>query len=252
MRAFATAAFLLGTVLAPLPALAQDHPDLTGFWAPGFGDMGDGPPDLLAKLPQGAVVIDDSGAAEFPRGEFGGLVLQPDALERAQKWSADDEMTLTRVCLPPSIVYGVQGPFPWEIIQTDELIVFKYEYFDQVRLIFMDGRDHPGDDYPHTKMGFSTGYWDGDELVVDTTHLAESTITNNGLDHSEDIRMQERYRLTDDGTRLVATQWFSDPQVLVTDGARYMAWDKREGEHIFPYECDPSFALEYQDMKAAQ
>jgi hypothetical protein len=112
----------------------------------------------------------------------------------------------------------------------------------------MDGREHPGADFPHTKMGFSTGRWDGEELVVDTTHIAASTITNNGLDHSDDIVMQERYRLVDGGTRLVSTQWFSDPAVIQNDGARFISWSKREGEHVYPYECDPSFALEYQSV----
>src|SRR5690606_37902455 len=124
--------------------------------------------------------------------------------------------------------------------------------FDQVRLVFMDGRDHPSADAPHSKMGFSTGHWDGDDLVIETSHIAPSTITNNGLDHSENIRMVERYRLSEDGTRLRATQWFSDRSVLDNDGARYIEWEKRAGEYVYPYECDPSFALEYQQAGAEQ
>mgnify|MGYP000002910490 FL=1 len=229
------------------PVAAQDHPDLSGFWAPDFGPV-ERPQDLMDKLPDGVGMVEDTGVAEFPRGEFGELVLTPEAAAHAENWHAENDMTIARVCLPPSIVYASQGPFPWEVHQTEDLIVFKYEYFDQTRLIFMDGREHPGEDYPHTKMGFSTGHWDGDELVVDTTHIAASTITNNGLDHTDDIVMQERYRLVDDGTRLVSTQWFSDPAVIENDGARFISWSKREGEHIYPYECDPSFALEYQSV----
>ncbi len=240
---------LIALVLLASPAAAQDHPDFSGFWAPEFGPS-ERPQDLLDKLPDGVEILEDTGAAEFPRGEFGGLRLTPEALAHAEQWQAEDEMTLERVCLPPSIVYAIQGPFPWEVHQTDELIVFQYEYFDQTRLIFMDGRPHPGDDYPHSKMGFSTGEWDGDELVVDTTHIAASTITNNGLDHTDDIHMIERYRLSEDGSRLLATQWFSDPAVIENDGARFISWAAREGEHIYPYECDPSFALEYQSVGA--
>jgi hypothetical protein len=115
----------------------------------------------------------------------------------------------------------------------------------------MDGRDHPPADAPHSKMGFSTGHWDGDELVVETTHIAPSTITNNGLDHSERIRMVERYKLSGDGSRLAATQWFEDPLVLENHGARFIAWDKQPGQYVLPYECDPSFALEYQQASDA-
>ncbi len=238
---------LLVLALLASPAVAQDHPDLSGFWSPDFGPV-ERPEDLMDALPDGVGMVEDTGVAEFPRGEFGELVLTPEALEHAEQWTADDEMTLQRVCLPPSIVYAIQGPFPWEVYQTPELIVFKYEYFDQTRLVFMDGRDHPGEDYPHSKMGFSTGHWEGEDLVVETTHIAASTITNNGLDHTDQIVMRERYRLVDDGARLVATQWFSDPAVIENDGARFISWSKREGEHVYPYECDPSFALEYQSI----
>lgn len=234
-------------MLTACPAAAQEQPDLSGFWYLSWGQITEDPV-LAEKLPDDAVVIDDSGAAEFPRGEFGGLELTPAAAAKAEEWDPLDEMTIQRVCLPPSVVYSIQGPFPFEIHQTDDLIVFKYEYYDMVRLIFMDGRGHPGDEYPHSKVGHSVGHWDGDELVIDTTHIAASTITNNGLDHTDDVHMVERYRLSDDGSKLLATQWFSDPAVLETDGARFISWDKQEGQYVNPYECDPSFALEYEDM----
>ncbi len=232
-----------------MPAAAQDAvPDMSGFWGPDFvTDTATRMPGLLEQLPADAVLIEDTGAAEFPRGEFGGLVLTPEAAAHAATWDASQEMTIQRVCLPPSIVYAVQGPFPFEVFQTPELVVFKYEYFDQVRLIFMDGRSAP-ENQPHSKMGFSTGRWEGQDLVIETSHIAASTITNNGLDHTDGIVMVERYRLSDDGTRLHATQWFSDPAVIETDGARYITWTARPGEHVYPYECDPSFALEYAQV----
>lgn len=256
---FSSLALVLALVSAPMsvPVQAQGTspeiqkiPNISGFWSPEFGVASeDREQDLLDKLPEGSAMVDDTGILEFPRGEFGELILKPETLAKAQTWQADDEMTLQRVCLSPSIVYSLQGPFPFEVHQTPSLIVIKYEYFDQTRLIHMDGREHPGDDYPHSKMGHSIGHWEGDELVIDTTHISASTITNNGLDHSENIRTIERYRLEGEGDkRLIATQWFSDRDVLENDGARYMSWAKREGEHVYPYECDPSFALEYQSV----
>jgi len=230
-------------IAAPATALAQA--DLQGFWNLSF-DAGDPPADLVEKLPPDTVIIDDTGVAEFPQHEYGGLKLKPDALAKAEAWTPETDMSVSRVCLPPSIVYGLQGPFPFEVFQTPELIVFKYEYFDQVRLIHMDGRGHPPEDAPHSKIGHSIGHWEGDELVVDTTHLAASTITNNGLDHSDKIHMIERYRLSEDGKDLLATQWFEDPEVLENNGARYIKWTRQPGQYVYPYECDPSFALEYE------
>ena len=51
--------------------------------------------------------------------------------------------------------------------------------------------------------------------------------------------------LSNDGKTLNALQEFEDPEVLDNRGARFMAWDKMAGEHVLPYECDPSFAAEY-------
>jgi len=236
----------LTLALAPSPAVAQA--DLSGFWNLAFDAAASGTvaPGLVAKLPPDTVVIEDSGAPEYPKGEYGGLRLTAEAQARADAWEPADEMALSRVCLPPSIVYAVQGPFPFEVYQTPELIVFKYEYYDQFRLIFMDGRAHPPADAPHSKMGHSVGRWEGGELVIDTTHIAASTITNNGLDHSDRVRMVERYKLSPDGRRLVAVQWFEDPVMLENNGARIIEWAKHDGQYVFPYECDPSFALEYQ------
>jgi hypothetical protein len=235
---------MMALALAAMPAAALAEPDLSGFWNLAFDGQQD--PELLAKLPPETVVLADTGAAEFPRMEFGGLKLKPEALEHARNWRAEDEMALSKVCQPPSIVYSVQGPFPFEIDQTHNALIFRYEYYDQVRVIFMDGRGHPPADAPHTKMGHSIGHWEGDELVVDTTHIAASTITNNGLDHSDAIHMVERYQLNADGSRLLATQWFEDPEVLDNNGARFIQWVKQPGQYINPYECDPSFVLEYQ------
>lgn len=242
MRWLACAAFLLG---CSTPVAAQEHPDLSGFWNLDFGAPPPQAQELLAKLPPDTVVIEDTGVVEFPENEYGGLLLKPEALAKASAWKPTDEMSLSRVCLAPSIVYSLQGPFPFELHQTDEIIVIRYEYFDQVRIVFMDGRGHPPADAPHSKMGHSIGWWEGEELVIDTTHILPSTITNNGLDHSEAIRMVERYRKLDD-TTLIATQWFEDPQVLDNNGARLIQWRRHEGQYVYPYDCDPSFALEYQ------
>jgi hypothetical protein len=236
---------LAALALLPAPALAE--PNLSGFWSSSREQKPD--PALMAKLPPNTAIIMDTGAEEFPRGEFGGLKLKPAAREHAEKWKPEDEMTISRTCLAPSIVYSIQGPFPFEIYQTPQLIVFKYEYFDMVRLIFMDGRPHPPADAPHSKTGHSVGHWDGDELVIDTTHIAPSTITNNGLDHGANIHMVERYKLSVDGKTLMASEWFEDPDTLDNNGARSIQWTARPGQYVFPYDCDPSFALNYQQAK---
>jgi hypothetical protein len=162
-------------------------------------------------------------------GDFGDLDVKPEARAEAMRWNPMDEETVSNVCKRPSIIYGMPGPFPFEIHQSDELIVFRLEYYDQVRVVFMDGRSHPGPDYPHTTVGHSIGRWENDVLVIDTTHLSSSTIMANGLRHSDDVHLVERYRLSPDGRYLHWTQDIEDPQVLNNHGVRYVVMERQEG-----------------------
>lgn len=233
-------------LLLPTPAIAQDaakRPDLSGYWGTPRAAKPD--PALLKKLPPDTVVLPDAGAPELPSGDFGGLKVKPAALAAALKWKPQDDMTVSRVCAPPSVVYSMQGPFPLEIYQGTELIVIKLEYYDLVRIVFMDGRRHPAD-VPHSKVGHSIGRWEGSTLVVDTTHISASTITNNGLEHTDNVHLVERFWLSPDGKTLLSSQEFEDPDVLENRGVRFMAWDRGQGQYVFPYECDPSFVANYR------
>jgi hypothetical protein len=246
LRGFLAALTSCAMLAGAAAAVAKPaHPDLSGFWNLSAKVPRD--EAMLKKLPPNTVVLEDTGAAEFPSGEYGGLKVKPKALEAAKNWNPRDDMSLSNACKAPSIIYAMQGPFPLEIYQGTEFIIIKLEYFDLIRIVFMDGRARPGADYPHSKTGYSLGRWEGDTLVVETTHLEAATITNNGLSHSENVRVIERFKLSADGTALLATQEFEDPDVLDNRGARFITWKKKTGDHVYPYDCDPSFALQYQN-----
>jgi len=242
MRRLAALCLLFAT---PLWA-ATPPPDLSGFWMPLPG-IPDPDPVLARKVTPGAVVLRDTGPAEFGVMEFGGLKLKPAALEKARTWDPRQAMTISATCRIPSIVYALQGPFPIEIFQGSDLIVMRMEYFDMTRVFFLDGRFMKEEEAPHTKTGYSVARWEGDELVVVTTKLKEATITNNGLDHSEAMRVTERYRLADGGRTLMVAQEYADPEVLENRGVRYIGWRKVEGDHVRAYDCDPAFAEEYAE-----
>ena len=48
------------------------------------------------------------------------------------------------------------------------------------RMIYLDGRPHPSEYAPHTWYGFSTGRFQGEHLVITTTHLKEGYFDWNG------------------------------------------------------------------------
>ena len=226
---------------------AGAHPDFSGYFNLAREDKAHDP-ELMALVPPGTVDMLDTGAAEFPRYEYGGLILTPEAEEVAETWDPLDDFTLSKACEAPSIAYSMQGPFPIEIIQTDELIVIRMEYFDVTRFVFMDRDEHLPADAPHSKAGDSIGHFEGDILVVDTTHLEPSTLTNNGLYHSDQMHVIERFKLIDDGQTLIASQEYEDPEMFTNRGVRYITWT-RQDDYIYPYECDPTFALEYMAAK---
>ena len=219
---------------------ARAAPTLDGFWTVKFERKPSGQA-LIDSLPKGAVLINDTGAGELAAGDFAGLKLKPAAIEQVKKYDYAQELKRENTCVPPSVVFYMQAPFPMEIYQGRDLIVLKMEYFDMVRVVLLDGRPHPPESAPHSKSGFSTGRWDGDTLVVETSHIEPGTFMNNGFSHSKHVKLGERFRMSPDGNTLWLTQVYEDPETFEGVAARYMAWTRKPGEFVFPYECDPSY-----------
>jgi len=216
------------------------QPNMEGYWTVMFAPSAEGEA-LKAKMPPQAVFIDDAGGGELGEGDFSGLVLSEAAKQEVREYDFALELSREFACTQPSVAFYMQAPFPIEWHQSDKFIAMKIEYFDMFRLVFLDGRPHPPADAPHSKSGHSIGHWEGDELVVDTTHLERATFMNNGFNHSENLHLIERFKLSSDGNTLFATQVSEDPEVFTGLAARYMAWRKVPGQYVYPYECDPSF-----------
>jgi hypothetical protein len=89
-------------------------------------------------------------------------------------------------------------------------------------------------------MGFSTGHWEGDMLVVDTTHLKQGWVRRNGLPMSDQAHMTEYYvRNGDIMTQifvLVDPVYLTEPLVKSTDFFR----SQRElPAGTWLWKCDP-------------
>jgi len=234
---------------------AQAQPDLSGYWMISFGPIPPSRPasafeqQMLDRLAPDTLLLADSGLVEFPPGEFGGLQVTEAARAKAATYDIETQRQVGTTCQPPSIIYSMQGPFPLEIFQGRDLIVIKMEYFDVVRVIFMNQTAHP-DDWPHSVSGHSIGRWEGDTLVVETTHIQSSTLLNNGLDHTDDLKLTEHFALSEDGKTLVILQEYEDPAVFAGEAARLIPLDRSEG-HVYPYACDPSYGAAIENREQA-
>ena len=238
MRAVAWSA--VGAALCSFATAGRAQPDLEGFWTPRIEQARSGQA-LIDELPDDAVLINDTGVGELAAGEFAGLTLTPAAIEEVRRYDFGAELKRENTCNAPTAAFFMQAPFPMEIYQSDELIVLKMEYFDLVRVVHLDGRAHAPATAPHSRAGHSVGRWEGDTLVVDTTHLTPGTFMNNGFNHSDGLHMIERFRASPDGNVLWLTQLYEDPAVFAGLAARYMAFTRRPGEYVYPYDCDPSY-----------
>ena len=232
-------------LVTPTAAQSPQAHGIAGFWSLS-GPMAprrDPIPveaELMAYFPDDAVVLADAGATEFPPGDYGGLPVHEPLREAAKSYDPEQQTTVSLTCRPPGLIYSMQGPFPIEIFEGRDLIVIKLEYFDLVRVIFMNEAEHP-DDWPHSQTGHSIGRWDGDTLVVDTVSLTAGTLFNNGVEHTEDVHLVERFRLAGPN-RLIVTQQFEDPGSFEGTAARVLSFTRGQ-DHVYPYDCDPAYGL---------
>jgi hypothetical protein len=124
-----------------------------------------------------------------------------------------DEMDPTIYCMPHGMPRILASNAPFEIIQTPSQVLMLFEANQMQRRIYMDGRKMP-ENYPATYMGFSTGRYDGNTLVIETTGLSDLTwLDTSGTPHSDALRVTERIRRTDPKTLEIAFR-FEDPKAF--------------------------------------
>ena len=98
-------------------------------------------------------------------------------------------------CLPLGLMQLHTHPEPRKIIQTPGVIVILYEANGGIRQIFADGRPSPRNNPQPWWYGYSTGKWDGDTLVVETTGFRnDGWLDVEGSPLTEAGKMIERFR----------------------------------------------------------
>jgi hypothetical protein len=108
---------------------------------------------------------------------------------------------------------------------------------EQEMTIWMDGRPRPPENALHTWSGFSTGEWEGDVLVVTTTHLKEAYIRRTGLMRSDRSTVRTRWRRM--GDYLQATSILYDPVYMAEPYPRStMMWASDPALVENPYPCE--------------
>jgi hypothetical protein len=113
-------------------------------------------------------------------------------------------------CLPASVPADMIV-MTFKMIQAPREIVMLTELNSPARQIYTDGRPLPKDPEP-SWMGYSSGKWEGDTLVIETTGFNDrSWLDAFGHPRSEQMHITERYHRRDFGHMEVEFT-FNDPK----------------------------------------
>ena len=171
---------------------------------------------------QGTWKADRSATMSFPGG-FDGFFLaqlkltQKGEFAKAQYNPLSDENPES-TCIgrptPAALVSTSLYLMSIEINEEEQMIVFQSEWFGERRTIYMDGRRHP-EDSERFVTGHSIGWWEEDTLVVDTTNFTDHRSPYQiGVPSGKQKHVVEKYRLTEDGTRIEMEFMLEDPEYI--------------------------------------
>ena len=190
---------------APAPRTKDGHVDITGIWEP----------NGLKYLINIAV---DLKPDEVPFQPWAAALYK----ERRENNGRDDP---NNRCLPSGVPEKEAVTSPFKILQFPGLMLILYESRTIYRQVFTDGRTMPKDFKP-SWQGFSTGHWDGDDFVVETTGLnGKIWMDTNGHPLTEAAHVTERFRRRDYG--------HMDIQITIDDPKAYTKpWTITENPHL--------------------
>ncbi len=224
-RAFFVALLASSTLIVSAHPREAPIPNISGLWDRG-GTAGTAfnPPETGPGPIVGTVGSDELDAGW--RGDYDSPILQPWAAAVVKEKVDNDIAGINmpepkEVCLPLGVPHILQMNGVVEILPTPEVVVLLYVRARQTRTIHLNV-GHPTDLTP-SYYGHSVGHWEGDTLVVDTIGLDDSTpIDVFATPHTEQLRVVERYRLTDNGTTLRTDFMVEDPGAFTTPWKAYV------------------------------
>ena len=191
------------------------------------------PPD--GRLPAKTERVREKDAA-FEAARDGG---PPDSWEDLNLY----DRCITRG-LPGAMIPGFYN-HNYQILQTPDYVVILVEMIHDARIIPLDDRPHPP---PQIRqwLGDSRGHWEGDTLVVETSHFSargDQRVRNLVLAGSEHSHLVERFRRVDADTieyRFTVT----DPRSYRSAWTAQIPMVKLEGP-LFEYAChEGNYGLE--------
>jgi glyoxylase-like metal-dependent hydrolase (beta-lactamase superfamily II) len=162
-------------------------------------------------------------------GDYLGLPVNDAGRLKADSWDASILSLREHQAKPHPSTYSLRGPANIRITKVFDAVTQEtvgYEIFgtfgQATRTIWLDGRARPPSYAAHTWAGFSLGHWEGDQLVVETSHLKVGWIQRNGVAHSDQATMTEHF--IRHGDILTVVSVVKDPVYLEEPFIRSTNW----------------------------
>lgn len=153
-----------------------------------------------------------------------------------QRWDPLTDDPALR-CIPPGMSNAILNPYPIEFIDEGDTIRLRLEEWQATRLIHMRNAP-PAETMEASPLGYSVGHWEGRTLVIETNRVNWPYLDGDGTPQSENVRMIERFTVSEDGRRLDFELTVDEPLSLLEPAVweAYWVWNPRV--EIKPYECD--------------
>ena len=194
------------------PRTADGQPDLNGIWQA----VGSANYDIEGHAATFSPSLETGALGAIPAGlgvvQGGELPYKQSALAQRQANRENQLLYDPAVrCYMPGIPRANYMPFPFQIVQTADYILFAYEFASASRIVYMSRPDFeaPADAW----MGHSRGRWNGETLVINVTDQVPQTwFDRSGNYHSNGIRVEERFTAMSEN-HLMYEATITDPDV---------------------------------------
>ena len=221
------------------PRTPDGTPNISGIWQANNTanwDVEPHPARMGPIVSLGASYSVPGGLGVVEGGEIPYLraALEKRNQNRADAMKLDPEIK----CYMPGIPRATYQPFPFEIVQSKDNVLFTYEFASASRIVRMGSKEKsPASAW----MGWSIGHWDGETLVVDVTdHVPDTWFDRSGNWHTDALKVTERYTAVDENT-LDYEATMEDPNVFSKPWKIKMPlYRRREPKmQLMEYKCVP-------------
>jgi len=172
--------------------------------------------------------LNPADAANYP--------LTQSARDAVSRFQQEGRNLTTQGCVPKGMPLMMEQPYPMEFRRDGEDVILRLEEYDAVRTIHMD-RETPPAGIENSPTGYSVGHWEGETLVVTTTHIDWPWFSQIGIPQSTQTVLVERFTPAADGSGLTYELTSTDPLNFTRPFSGTKKWLYLPDQEVRPYEC---------------